>query len=199
MLLLSGFEGQSRSMVRSFVELADIILAVIADEEIYRHYITVFEDPRERYDHWRRHLRPVVIRSRLARLDQELALEEITSIPASEVREETYRWFSLFSHVNMVAHLVSAYPQRLGGGEMGSLAMLGETGEMTRATFSRVLLYLWLFFIHLDRLLWDRHRWGRFSGENSREWYRYRSRVFRSLFRENYELLQGIDPGASNA
>jgi hypothetical protein len=191
-LLLGGFEGQSRAMFRTFVELADLTLAVVADESIYRNYITVPQDGREQYQHWRRYLAPGVIRRRLAKLDDELDLGAITSIPAAEVREDTYEWFSLFSHIHMVAHLVSAYPPQLDEQSHGAIAMLGEAGPMTRSTFSRILLYLWLFFLHFDRLLWEGHRWDRFRGARWRGWYRYRSRVFDMLFRENYDQLQGI-------
>lgn len=192
LLLLSGFEGQSRAMVRNFIELADISLAIVADEQFYRHYITVYEDARQDLQHWRKHLAPNVVRRRLAELDETLALTEITSIPATEVREDTYKWFSLFSHVNMVAHLASAYPPPLDSEVLGRIAMLGNAGKMTRATFARVLLYLWLFFIHLEKILWEQHRWSRFRGARSRKWYQYRSKVFYTMFRENYALLQDI-------
>jgi hypothetical protein len=191
-LLLAGFEGQSRAMIRTFVELADMSLAVVADEQCYRHYITVYEDEKKTQEHWRKHLAPGVVRQRLAKLDDELALSKITSIPAAQVRQDTYKWVSRFSHVDLVAHLISAYPQSLSGAGMAPLAMLGEVGEATRATFARVLLYLWLFFIHFDRVLWAQHRWNRFRGNRSRRWYQYRSSVFHTLFRENYALLQGI-------
>ena len=196
-LLLSGFEGQSRAMFRTFVELADLTLAVVADENVYRNYITTYEDEKAEYQHWRKHLSPSVIRRRLATLDDELGLTAITIIPADEVRDDTYRWFSLFSHTNLVAHLVSVYPQPLNEQGGGPIAMLGEAGEMTRGTFSRILLYLWLFFIHFDRLLWERHRWERFRGRRWRGWYKYRSKVFDTLFRENYDQLQGITSGES--
>jgi len=192
LLLLHGFEGQGRSMFRTFVELADLTLAVVAYEDVYRHYITNHDDSRAQYEHWRRHLSPAVIRRHLGRLDRELDLVATTAVPAEDVRDDTYRWFSLFSHVNMVAHLVSAYPEDLAGERAGPIAMLGEAGMMARSTFSRSLLYLWLFFLHLDRLLWERHFWNRFRGPRWRGRYLYRSRVFDTLFQENYNLLQGI-------
>jgi hypothetical protein len=195
LLLLCGFEGQSRAMVRTFVEFSDLSLAVVADESVYRKYITTYEDQKKEYQHWRQYLAPGVIRRRLSDPDEELALKAITGIPAKEVREDTYKWLSLFSHVNLVAHLVSAYPQSLDGQGMAPLAMLGEAGEMTRATFSRILLYLWLFFLHFDKLLWEKHRWARFRGSHSRNWYQYRSKVFDALFRENHNKLQGIPLG----
>lgn len=197
LLLLNGFESQGRAVFRSFVELADLTVAVVADEAVYRDYITVYDDPDQEYRHWRKHLSPNVMRKRLIRLDVELGMGAITAIPASEVREDTYQWFSLFSHVNMVAHIVSAYPSRVGEETGSPLAMLGQAGEMSRATFARALLYIWLFFIHFDRLLWERHRWGRFRGQRWRGWYRYRGRTFDCLFRQNYEELQGIASSAS--
>jgi hypothetical protein len=179
-------------MFRNFVELADLTLAALADEGVYRNYITSYDDPNEQYRHWRHYLSPTVLRRRLTKLDIELDIGSTTAIPASEVREDTYSWFSLFSHVDFVAHLVSAHPVRLGEAEAAPLAMLGEAGEMTRATFARALLYIWLFFSHFDRLLWERHRWGRFRGERWRGWYQYRARAFDTLFRQNYEQMQGI-------
>ena len=92
----------------------------------------------------------------------------------------------------MVAHIVSAYPSRVGEEAGSPLAMLGEAGEMSRATFARALLYIWLFFVHFDRLLWERHKWGRFRGQRGRGWYRYRGHAFDTLFRQNYKELQGI-------
>ncbi len=129
---------------------------------------------------------------RLLTLDNELDLSEITAIPASEVRDDTYQWFSLFTHVNMVAHLVSAYPPKLGKETLGAISMLGTVEEMSRATLSRALLYLWLFFIHFDQLLWERHGWARFRGWRWRGRYQYRSQVLNSRFRQNYHMLQGI-------
>ena len=194
LLLLNGFEGQGRAIFRSFVELADLTLAVLADENVYRNYITSYDDHDKEYQHWRRNLAPAVMRRRLIKLDAELDIASTTAIPASEVREDTYSWFSLFSHVNFVAHIVSAYPTPLGGEGVADAprAMLGEAGEMTHSTFARALLYIWLFFSHCDRLLWERHKWGRFRGDRWRGWYRYRARAFDTLFRQNYRQLQGI-------
>jgi hypothetical protein len=134
------------------------------------------------------------LRRRLIRLDTELDIGSTTVIPAAEVRADTYSWFSLFSHVNFVAHFVSAHPAPLGDREAAGapLGMLGEAGEMARSTFARALLYIWLFFCHFNRLLWERHRWGRFRGERWRGWYRYRAQAFDTLFRQNYRQLQGI-------
>ncbi len=51
LLLLHGFEGQARSMFRSFVELADFTLAAAAYTNVYRNYVTTFDDSRQEYQH----------------------------------------------------------------------------------------------------------------------------------------------------
>jgi len=204
LLLLNGFEGQGRAVFRNFVELADLTLAVVAYEDVYRDYITIYNDRQQDYHHWRRFLSPTVVRRRLIKLDAELDIPSIDPIHASDVRElredirelreDTYSWFSLFSHVSYVGNVVSTYRAPLGGGveDVVQLGMLGEAGQMARATFARALLYVWLFFLYLDRLLWEHHRWGRFRGERSRAWYRYRARAFDALFRQNYSKFEGI-------
>ena len=50
-------------MFRTFVELADLTLAVVADEDVYRNYIMVLQDRRAQ-SHWRRYLAPGVIHQR---------------------------------------------------------------------------------------------------------------------------------------
>jgi hypothetical protein len=193
-LIVQGCEGQARGMFRSFIELANLTLAILADQDVYKSYITTYEDPKKRFRHWQTHLSPGVIRRRLKKLDEELDIASVTSIPAAEVREDTYEWFSLFSHVNMVAHMVSVYPTELGSETpLGPpRAMLGEAGTTAKETLARALLYLWFFFTHLDKLLWEKHGWNRFRGARWRGRYRYRSRAFDTFFRQNYATLQGI-------
>jgi hypothetical protein len=71
--------------------------------------------------------------------------------------------------------------------------MLGEAGTTTKGTLARALLYLWFFFTHLDKLLWEKHSWNRFRGARWRRGrYRYRSRAFDAFFRQNCATLQGI-------
>jgi hypothetical protein len=196
LLVVHGFEGQARAMFRSFIELADLTLAVLADEDVYKRYITHYDDSQQSLRHWRQYLSPHVIQRRLKQLDDELAITSSTVIPAAEVRADTYEWFSIFSHINMVAHMVSAYPTALeSNAALGApRAMLGEVGATTTSTLARTILYLWFFFVHLNKLLWEKHRWTRFRGARWRGWYRYRSQAFDAFFRQNYATLRGTAP-----
>ena len=116
----------------------------------------------------------------------------MTSIPAAEVRADTYKWFSFFYIFIWLRISWQPTHRNLMSKVTGQLRCLVEPGPMTRSTFSRILLYLWLFFLHFDRLLWERHRWDRFRGARWRGWYWYHSPVFDTLFPENYDQLQGI-------
>ena len=53
-------------MVRTFIEAADLTLAVVAYEDVYKHYVTSHNDETEALQHWYKHLKPGLIRKRLA-------------------------------------------------------------------------------------------------------------------------------------
>jgi len=191
-LVLTGYEGPARVMARYLVEMADLVLAVTAYQDIYLHYIRSYPDPKDTYRHWKRYYSPAVIRQRLERLDWELALSARTRVPAAEVREDTYTWLSATSHANLVGQLVMAHTSPMGEDSFAPVVMLGAIGDTSKHTLQRLLLYFWLFFLELDGLLVQRHLWSRLRGSNNRQWFFYRSRVYCEVFEHNYALLQGI-------
>ncbi len=77
-LCLCGLDGQARILLRSFVEITDLTIAVVAFEDTFRQFTSVDDNGPLRTKHWRRHLAPSVIRGRLtewiatAGLDPEL-------------------------------------------------------------------------------------------------------------------------------
>ncbi|MGY0571691.1 hypothetical protein ACTGJ9_012075 [Bradyrhizobium sp. RDM12] len=97
-----------------------------------------------------------------------------------EIRRDTYAWLSNFVHINFVAHIVSAHPQDWQGNSQ-PLAMLGNVGEMSKATLAHALMYLWISLVRLDELLWDKHGWRDFRQGRSRD-SRHRSLVLNALF-----------------
>lgn len=188
LLMIQAFDAPARTQARSFVELADLTLAVTADQAFYQAYTIRHDDNKEQYQHWRKHLSPAQVRRRLEQLDKELALETKTPVPAHEVRSDTYSWFSLSSHVDLAGHVMAAFPANFEE-RMGPSAFLGKVGLATLATLRRLLLYTWLFFLHFNELLLHRHNWDTFK---NREWYFYRAAVFRTIYESNYNELNGI-------
>jgi len=181
LLLLHGFESQARGTFRSVVEIADLMIMVLAGEATYGEYIKSFEDPKASYQHWKRHLSPSVIRASLSKLEVDNPIAIPIDMTSDEIRKDTYSWLSKFIHVDFVAHIVAAHPSDSDGG-FARLAMLGNVGEMSKATLAHALVYLWISLLRIEHLLWEKHRWGNFRGERSRKWFQYRCRAVDNLF-----------------
>lgn len=177
LLIVQGFENQARSALRNFVELADLTLAVLADEGLYGAYIETFVDEKATYTHWSKRLRPSIIQKLVLDLERADPISTSTDATPEQIRREFYGWLSQFTHNNFAAHVVAAHPVDADGNH-GALAMLGEVGEMSRATLAHGLMYLWVTLTRLQRLLWSDHGWGGFRGGRTRKWFEYRFLVF---------------------
>lgn len=181
LLILHGFESQARASFRSVIEIADLTIMVLASEVTYREYTKSFDNPKANYHHWKSHLSPSVIRALLSSLEANAPIAIPIDIKPDEIRRDTYSWLSSFIHVDFVAHVVAAHPPKLDG-TSGRLAMLGNVGEMSRATLAHALIYLWISLLRLDNLLWEKHRWAYLRGARSRSWFHYRGRALDDLF-----------------
>jgi hypothetical protein len=181
LLILHGFESQARAAFRNVVEIADLMIVALESEVTYREYTKSFEDSKASYQHWRRHLSPSAIRASLSKIEIDNPITIPIDMTPDEIRKDTYSWLSSFVHVDFVAHIVAAHPQKLDA-TFGRMAMLGDIGEMSKATLAHALVYLWISLLRLESLLWEKHRWGRFRGGRSRNWFRYRCRALDDLF-----------------
>ncbi|HEY5105296.1 MAG TPA: hypothetical protein VII73_00845 [Caulobacteraceae bacterium] len=181
LLILHGFESQARATFRSVVEIADLMIMVLASDATYREYIKSFEDSKASYQHWKGNLSPSVIRASLSKLEGDGPITIPIDTKPDEIRKDTYSWLSKSTHVDFVAHIVAAHPPSLDG-TAGRVAMLGNVGEMSRATLAHALVYLWISLLRLESLLWEKHRWGRLRAERSRQWFHYRCRALDDLF-----------------
>ena len=181
LLILHGFESQARATFRGIVEIADLLIMVLTSEATYREYITSFEDSKTSYRHWQKNLSPSVIRAALSKLEENNPITLPIDITPNDIRRDTYSWLSKFIHVDFAAHVVAAHPPMLDGTH-GRLAMLGDVGEMSKATLAHSLIYLWISLLRLESLLLEKHRWGHFRGGRSRKWFHYRCRALDELF-----------------
>ncbi|MCT7377397.1 hypothetical protein [Chelativorans salis] len=182
LLVAHGFESQARAAFRGVVEIVDLMITVVANEATYREFIKSFEDAGDAYRHWKRHLSPAVVRASLAKLETAEPINIPVDMTPDEIRKDTYAWLSRFVHIDFAAHIVAAHPPGWDGKSQRT-AMLGNVGEMSKATLAHGLMYLWISLLRLENLLLEKHGWGRFRGHRSRHWFRYRSRALDSLFR----------------
>ncbi|CDX15099.1 conserved hypothetical protein [Mesorhizobium sp. ORS 3324] len=181
LLILHGFESQARAAFRNVVEVTDLFIMVLADEATYRAYVTSFEDEKASYQHWRKHLSPAVIRAAISKLEAIDAITIPIDMTAEEIRRDNYAWLSRFVHVDYAAHVVAAHPS-YPDGSIQRLAMLGNVGEMSKATLAHNLVYLWVSLLRLEKLLFEKHGWGRLRRDRSRSWFQYRCRALDKLF-----------------
>lgn len=181
LLILRGFESQARAAFRGVVEIADLVIMVLAAEEIYRAYVISFEDSKASYQHWKKHLSPAVIRAGLSRLETSDPISLPIDMAPEEIRRDNYAWLSRFVHVDYAVHVVAAHPSDPDG-QWQRLAMLGNVGEISKATLAHSLIYLWISLLRLEKLLFEKHGWNRLRGDRNRSWFRYRARMLDELF-----------------
>lgn len=193
LLLLHGFESQARAAFRGVVEIADLMIMVLADEETYRAYVTSFEDGKATYQHWKKHLSPAVIRASLSKLEANDRNALPIDMTPDELRRYNYAWLSRFVHVDYAAHVVAVHPSDADG-QSQRLAMLGNVGEVSKATLAHSLVYLWITLLRLEKLLFEKHGWDRLRGDRSRHWFRYRARALDALFTAYLPTFWEVDP-----
>ncbi|NSY41864.1 hypothetical protein [Agrobacterium tumefaciens] len=181
LLILHGFESQARAAFRGVVEIADLMIMVLADEATYRAYVTSFEDGKTSYQHWKKHLSPAVIRASLSKFEADDRISIPIDMTPEEIRKDNYAWLSRFVHVDYAAHVVAAHPSHPDG-QWQRMAMLGNVGEISKATLAHSLVYLWISLLRLEKLLFEKHGWDRLRGDRNRAWFRYRARALDELF-----------------
>ncbi len=139
-LVRGGFDNEARVLLRHFVEVADLALAVCIDTDIYTAYLQSLTASHESaYAVWRKQLSPEQVRRRLDIWDQDGGSSEI-----GELRRNVYKDLSRFSHVNRLTITVGA--------------ILGERNfEFSAETAHMASLYTVLFVQPLRKLLINNH------------------------------------------
>ncbi|WP_292178711.1 hypothetical protein [Mesorhizobium sp.] len=110
-----------------------------------------------------------------------------------ELRRDNYAWLSTFVHVDYAAHVVAVHPSDPDGRSQ-RLAMLGNVGEISKATLAHSLVYLWISLLRLEKLFFEKHGWDRLRGDRNRSWFRYRARTLDALFVAYLPTFWEVDP-----
>lgn len=66
-LVIVGLDGQARVLLRWFVQLAEVLVAVSFDRTLSTYYVQHAGNLDESYDNWRKHLKPSKVRKVLKR------------------------------------------------------------------------------------------------------------------------------------
>lgn len=209
-LVIVGLDGQARVLLRWFVQLADLLVAISFDRALFQHYVRNVESPEESYVNWSRHLKPNKVRKVLKRLDRlafsgsRLALSPHEDIEPIEVhdytsmahnfRDDTYRWLSLYSHADFFAQAISSIPMPAiedKGKVLGRKDRLGHLiNEKSKHTLYRAALYSWITWMNLYWVLRRQHNFFRLATANERfGWFCYRSEVLSRYMQIHYAKM----------
>jgi hypothetical protein len=209
-LVIVGLDGQARVLLRWFVELADVLVAISFDRALFQHYVRHVENPDESRDNWDRHLKPSKVRKVLRRLDHLSASRSRWASSAHEFtepitvheyvsmvhgfREDTYRWLSLYSHADFLAQAISSIPFPAIEDKAKVLGRNDRLGHLidkkSKHTLYRTALYSWMSWLSLFWLLRRKHDWNRLAAVNERfGWFCYRSEVLSQYMRIHYDEI----------
>lgn len=157
-LVLMGLDAQARVVLRSFVEVADLTVAVSYDYECFTNYACSSVDPDKDRKHWAKHLRPEKIRMIISQFEREMELTETYLATARDVRLDMYRWLSLYSHANLLGQAISSLAISENSGH--PIPKLGDRlDQMSEVTMFKAAFYSWLTCLELAWLIHHRHKW----------------------------------------
>jgi hypothetical protein len=209
-LVIVGLDGQARVLLRWFVELADMLVAISFDRALFERYVQHVETPDESYSNWSRHLKPSKVRKVLKRLDHLSAsrarwdssergyVEPITAKEYVKMvhgfREDTYRWLSLYSHADFLAQVISSFPFPAIEDKAKGLGRKDRLGHLidkkSKHTLYRTALYSWMTWMSLFWILRRKHNWIGLATSNDRfGWFCYRSEVLSQYIRVHYAKM----------
>lgn len=191
-LICSGLDVQARILLRQYVEIGDMTLAVLGDRESYDAYLQLAGDPDAFRRAWKSRLSPQRVRQRLSLVEREVGLSEDMSVETAAMRHSTYQWLSYFAHGQWVALLTGAYPSDISDHRPRLFGLGGRVSAASKATLFHGVRHTWLFLRLAVRLLFDKHKWnfGLDVDDKENRWFFVRQEVFNKLFLSKYQTMQ---------
>lgn len=191
-LVCSGLDAQARILLRAYVEVADITVAVLGDRDTFRAYTSLARDPAAFARMWKGLLSPERIRRVLSSLETEIALEDEVRVKMAAMRRETYEWLSSVAHGQGLALFLGAFQPTVEDPDVLRFSLMGSVTPASKTTLLRAVLYTWQLLMYAIRLLWDKHRWrfGLDVNDKDNRWFFVRHHVFTQLFLSRYERMQ---------
>jgi hypothetical protein len=115
-LATAGFDRQARSVFRELTEVADLLLAILADEGFLDHYLATPEAFDKAYAHWAESLRPAKVRRRVDKLAKQMGFgKDAATADLLASRWSLYEWRSKSAHSDYGALVVESVAGDLNG------------------------------------------------------------------------------------
>lgn len=154
-LLSAGYEQQALPVLRSFVEVSALAVAILGDLKTYRAFIATPMEFDQAAKHWRTHLTHERLLGVLQPLYPFLADKKGARSFFAD-RRRRYQFLSSRTHVHPAGLLLGAHFSRRG---RFSVALGGGTGHGTKVAFDDLGLFLFDVVSMVVALLRDKHHW----------------------------------------
>ena len=184
-LTLAGLDNQARVLFRYYIELAEMMLAIVGDETAYKAFIGCgIPGSAKTTKYWREHLNPRKVRESLIAIEKSTGLNERHVQLFARSRRETYRWLSGFSHCNTVTALLGAYTSELGKRwDILRPCVGGRLTSQSKQTLYRLVDYNADFFLSLNKLFLKNHEWKEaLQSDENVAWSAFHAYVFLVLY-----------------
>lgn len=159
-LAVCGLDRQARVVFREMTETGDLLLAIVADEEIMDQYLASPENFEDAYAHWRDALRPAKVRRQVQKLTGGLFFDETRDAVRQMWKDQwdLYNWLSKSAHVDYAALSVESVAGD--NNNIYNFNVGGRAGHRTGATIHKLAEYLHFFLTILVLFLHARQGWN---------------------------------------
>ena len=108
-LLEEGFDLSAKILLRSYMEYADLAIAIISNEEFYHRYLEGNGTFDVATSVWYNQLRPKMMEKQLKKIYTNIDVTGNLWSAVSDVRKDAYQFLSMFVHGSYIANVVSSH------------------------------------------------------------------------------------------
>lgn len=144
-LIELGLNLQANQLIRSYIEYADISVAILAKNDFFKIYKSSAESEENKKSTWWNYTRPKALSKILKEIFNAMHDENVNYWEIfNQIREPVYSHLSGHVHADVMANITNAMAQKLSTGYF-ELTLLGSITKDTEKTLRRIIIYSHLF------------------------------------------------------
>ena len=141
-----GLEMSARPMVRTLQEFCCLVLVLVSDQKMMKHYCSA-KEPEQEKEVFYRHFTPKKLNRAVSTLEKKL-----NSPVFSNERKETHEFYSSSTHMSYIVSFLSSYGISIDDNERVDYALFGKTSIGCKAMLFEIFIIIW-HFLSLFRLV----------------------------------------------
>lgn len=139
LVLKNGFNNQANQLIRSYIEYADIGIAIMSNEEFFKNYRDMLDNPEKENDVWWNYLRQTSITKILKKSLITMYKDEEHWDTIFKVRNDIYKVSSDYIHGNLGANLFGAYSTPYE--DENGFSLGGNPSKEMEESFLNIIIY----------------------------------------------------------